>query len=81
MDLQSAFYLAALIFLILGIVFFIGCIAFLALLFFTFRSAKNQLGERIENVIDYSKKKSATTGLGLMLVGKILSKLKNNKNA
>lgn len=80
MDLQNAFYFASLIFLTLGIIFFLGCIAFLAFLFFAFRNAKNKLGDSIDTIIDDTKKKSNTANFGLFLLGTVLKKLKNNTN-
>lgn len=80
MDLQNAFYLAALIFLGLGIVFVVGCIAFLAFLFFSVRSAKKYLSENLDSLIhDAKSKKSSAVNFGLFLLGSALSKIKDKK--
>jgi len=79
MALQNAFYLAALIFLLLGILFFLGCIGFLIFLFFSFRNAKAKLSQSVDTVMDEMKTKSATANFGMFLLGSILKKIKKTE--
>lgn len=80
MDLQNAYYLAALVLMLMGIVLLVGCIIFLTYLFLFFRSMKSQLSESVNTLIAASRKKSALFGVIAYLLGSILRKTKEKQS-
>ena len=76
MDLQNTYYVFALVFMSLGIIFLFGCIGFLAFIFFMVRGTQKQIGKTVDRLAESAENPSGVNGIGTYILGTIIKKIR-----